>query len=667
MLTVTNRKRTPPKQERKSFKSWLKGYMSALDDGRMPEDGLAVANDVVLSQNGTVKPAMGSALYGTQPPGTVQGQVYPFTRNNSGTIENYVCALIKVGGVVDLYYQKDGGAWVKASGKTFNANAVGRFSQIKSVVLVASKTDNLCWFNTDTQSMVVQTALTDPVTPTAVPVTGITGTNFTYRYRYSAVNVGESAGSTAGTCQTSLARDQWDGTTQWVTLTLTRVTNAVGYNIYVGTNAGEEAFLTYVADPGSGTTFTFRDDAAIATDITRVAPDVNTSALPVLSYVKVLNDRVYGWGDAADKWKIWYGGTTNENKLKFSSWFGGGWTRVANGTPYIPNGIVMYRTGKGDPAITIFCRSASGGGKRYIMAENTLTEGDTVITIMGVQEDNSAYGTDSPDGLVMAEDDVFYPSKDSFKKTGNKVNVPNILTSKGISDAIERDVEALNASAMDKCVGLYYQGVIYWSVPYGYGVTSNNQLWALDIRRGGAWMLPISVSADWIWVYEDSDGLSHFCYLTPESKILELSHAYATTRNGVSFSTAIQTGLIKFSEDGQEWAQVEKVKYVLIRPQGYITADVTGKTEDEPLAQVGSSTFTPTTSITGIGEEAIGEYYIGELRNAPIKYGSSREELEVDIDEEVQWLQCSLRSSGANVEYELSDIILYYVNVGVKD
>lgn len=641
--------------------------MSELDDGRMPEDGLSTTADVVLSQNGTIRPAPASVTYGTQPPGTVLGEVYPFTREESGVTVNYVCALIDVSSTVKVYYQKDGGAWTACGGSnSFNTTDEARFAQIKGMVLVASKGTEMCWMDTSDFTIVKQTALSTPTAPT-VAQTGMAGTAFTHYYKVTAVNVGESAASTAGSVQSTKPRDQWDGTTTYCTLTLTRVTGAVGYNVYyTSVSGGDAELITFIPDPGSGTTFAWVDNNAIVPDITRVAPAVDTSKLPKVTHVRILNDRVYAWGDTDDKWKIWYGGTLNDTKLKFSSWYGGGYTRIGNGTAYTPNSVTMYRTGKGDPAITVFCRSQAGMGKRYILAENTITEGDTVITVMGAQEDNGAWGSDSPDGIVMAEDDIFYPSKDSFKKTGNKVNVPNILSSKGITDGIQTDVRALNANYMHKCVGLYYQGVIYWAVPYGT-TTENNQIWSLDITRGGAWMLPINVAATWMWLYDDSDGETHFCYLTPDSEILEFTRSQATVRNGVPFSTAITSGLLKFSDDGQEWANVEKIKFVLIRPQGYITASVTGKTEDAPVAEVGASTFTPTTSITGIGEEAIGDYYIGEVRNAPIEYGSNREEVEIDVDEEVQWLQWSIRSSGANVDYELSDAIIYFVNVGVKD
>lgn len=669
MLKTGGNKKKQPEQKRESVKSWLKGYLSQLDDGRMPEDGLATATDVVLSQNGTVKPAPSSISYGTQPPGTILGAVFPFTRNNSGTIENYVCALINVAGVISLYYQKDGGAWTLASGKTFAAGSEGRFAQIKGMVMVAPKEDNLCWLDTSTMTMTVTSALSTPSVPTSSVAAGLVGTNFTRYYRYTAVGVGESARSTSLAVQTLVQRDIWIPATQYVDITLTRVTGASGYNIYTSTISGEEVFLDFVSDPGSGTLI-YRDDGTTATDVTRVAPASDTSSLPKLSYVKVLNDRIYGWGDKDDKWKVWYGGT-GQYILKFSSWYGGGFTRVANGTPYIPNGVAMFRTGKGDPAITVFCRAMAGQGKRFIMAETTVTEGDTVITVMGVQEDNGAYGTDSPDGLVMAEDDIFYPSKDSFKKTGNKVNVPNILSSKGITDGIQEDVQALNSLYMSKAVGIYYQGRIYWALPYG-GATSNNVIWTLDLMRGGAWMLPMQVSADWMWLYEDSSGVTHFCYLVSNtypatSEIYEFTYSLATTREGSAFSTYIGSGLIKFSEDGQEWANVEKIKFILIRPQGNITFNVTGKTEDAPVTSVGTQSFTPANSLTGIGEDAISMYYIGEARNAPTAYGSSREEVEVDVDEEVQWLQWQLSSSGTGVDYELSDAILYYSPTGVKD
>lgn len=663
MLSTKKSAVKQPTIQRKSEKSWLKGYMSQLDDGRIPEDGLATASDVVLSQNGTVRPAYSSVAYGTQPPGTVLGEVFPFTRNNAGTIENYVCALINVAGTVSLYYQKDGGAWSSASGKTFSTSASGRFAQIKAVVLVASGTDNMCWLDTSTMTMTVQTALSTPTAPT-LAATGLAGTNFTYRYRYSAVNVGESQASVATTVQTSVQRDVWAPTTQFIDMTGTRVTGALGYNVYFGTTAGEEVYLGYVADPGSGTTFTYRDDGTVAPDVTRVAPATDTSLLPKVSYVDILSDRIFAWGDTDDKWKIWYGGT-GKDILKFSAFYGGGWTRVGNGTKFIPNNVSIFRTGKGDPAITVLCGGPGGTGKRFLMTENTVTEGDTVITYFAIQEDNGASGTTSPDGVVLAEDDIFFPSKDAFKKVGTKVNVQNILSTKGITDLIQTDVEALNSTAMNKAVGLYWQGRIYWAVPYG-GSATNNQIWTLDITRGGAWMLPMAVSADWLWVYEDNSGISHFCYRSGSS-IYEFTYSLATTRAGVPFSTSISSGLIKFSEDGMEWAQVLKVTFVLIRPQGFITANISAKTEDAPVASVGTEQFAPETSITGLGEEALGMYYLGEARNAPVAYGSQREELEVEVDEEVEWLQWSLNSSGSGVDYELSDVIVSYIPTGIKN
>ena len=665
MLSASRRKRAQPKQQRKSVKSWLKGYMSELDDGRMPEDGLAIASDVVLSQNGTVKPAFSSIEYGTQPTGTIQGEVFPFTRLNSGEIENYVCFLMNVSGTVNLYYQKDGGTITKALTKNFNVAASGRFAQIQGYVVVASTTDPICWLNTSTFAMVVTTALGTPTTPTASVAAALVGTNHSYYYRYAAADVGESIQSASVKATTLIMRGTWTAATQYIDLTLTRLTNARSYNIYVGIEDGSEYYIGSIADPGTGTTFVYRDDGTVPADTTRPSPDADTSALPKLSHVRVLDGRIYGWGDYDNKWRVWYGGSYAPNYLKFSVYYGGGYTPIADGTPYVPNNVSFYRTGKGDPIITVFCRGTSGQGKRYTMQETSTTVGDTIITVMGAREDNGAYGTNSPDGVVLVDDDIIYPSDGAFKKTGTRVNLQNLLSTRGITDNIQGDVEALNALYMHKCVGLYFQGRVYWAVPYG-SATSNNQIWTLDVTRGGAWMLPMDVSADWLWLYEDSDGKTHFCYLSG-NKIMEFTYSRATSRDGVAFPTSVGSGLLKFSEDGQEWADVEKVKFILIRPQGAITGKVSGKTEDAPIANVGSESFVSNSSVSGLGEDALGMYYLGEARLAPSSYGAQREELEIEIGEEMQWLQWQLNSTGLGVQYELSDFIIYYTLTGVKD
>lgn len=220
---------------------------------------------------------------------------------------------------------------------------------------------------------------------------------------------------------------------------------------------------------------------------------------------------------------------------------------------------------------------------------------------------------------------------------------------------------------MDKCVGVYDEGRIYWAVPYG-SATANSQIWSLDITRGGAWMLPIDVAADWMWLYQDNlTGQKHFCYLTSSNQILEFTYSTATSCNVVGFNTSIGSGIVKFSDDGQEWADVEKVVYVLIRPQGNLRGSIVGKTEDAPIASVGEQAYIPTTSITGWGEFTWGGASWGELLSAPVEFGSQLEELVIEVDEELQWLKYNFASTGAGADYELSDIIIYFTPIGIKD
>lgn len=660
MIKPSGGKKTPPKIERKSVRSWLKGYLSQLDDGRMPEDGLATAVNAVLSQNGTVRPAPSSILYGTQPTGTILGQVFPFTRQNSGITENLECCLMNVAGTTSFYWRKDGGTWTIATGFTYSNSGSGRFDQIKGVVLVTNGVDSVTYLDTTTMLIKTFAVPAAPSAPTPT-VTGMAGTTFTYYYRVSALIEFESAASTAAVAQTSVGRDYWNpGTPQNIKITWAAVPSATHYNIYFGVTAGSEELLGTV----DANTLSYTDDGSRIADATTIAPAFASAAGPKTSYVKVLDDQVFMWGDADDKWKVWYGGK-GLDALRFTAYFGGGWTRVANGTKYIPNNVSMYRTGKGDAVVTCYCAGPSTTGKTYTLSKNEQWVGDQYLVGIGFIESNGSYGTSSPDGVVMADDDIIYPSKGSFKKTGTKVNVQNILSTKGISDGIQGDVEALNANAMNKCVGLYYQGRCYWSVPYG-AATTNNQIWTLDITRGGAWMLPMDIAADWMWLYQSSDGEIHFCYLSG-NQIYEFTYSKYTQRNGVAFSTSVGSGLIKFSEDGEEWAKIISVTFILIRPQGNITANITAKTEDAAVAPLGSQTFNPDTSITGWGESAWGEYSWGEVRTIPEAFGNQRERLTIEIGEEVNWLNWTLNSSGTGTDYELSDVILSYVSTGPKD
>jgi hypothetical protein len=184
--------------------------------------------------------------------------------------------------------------------------------------------------------------------------------------------------------------------------------------------------------------------------------------------------------------------------------------------------------------------------------------------------------------------------------------------------------------------------------------------------RKGAWMLPWNISADWLWLYNDNSGVTHFCALV-NNTIVEFTDSVSCQDNGVAFPTSMTTGLLKASEDGQDWMYVHRVIFVLDQPQGQINVSVNGKTEDAPIAAVGGEAFVADNGIAGWSEAGWSELAWSEVANIPATYGVERTEVPVDIDAELNWLSCTLSTSTPNASYELTDIIVEYLPTGTKE
>lgn len=652
-----------PKIERQSLKSWIKGVYTAYDDGRTPEDGLRGSGNMILDMNGTLRPRPSLVRYGEQPVGTVLGEIFEFVKQVGSGGENWEICMQNVSGTARPYVRKDGGSWSATTGKTYSTTAPAHFVQVDNKVVIMNGSDNLSYFDVTTagttNTITPFTALTTPGTPTATK-TGLSGTNYTYYYRVSANStVGETAASVADTETVGKIREQWILNTDFITVTWSAVTNAVSYNVYMGTTSGQE-FL--IASGINGLQFV--DDGTAATDVTRQAPITDSTAGPKTTRGSVINGRLFMVGDSDNPRYVWFGGT-GTSIMDFSPFNGGGNVEIGRGTKEFPVKVMPFRDGKGTAQITVLCRGTNGKGKRYIMSPDSLTVGDTTIDFFAVTEDNGQDGTDSPDGVILYNDSLWYPSRDGFKTTGTKPQLQNILSTNRVSNTIQTDIKNLNNEAMDNCVGLGFEGRLYWALPVGS--SSNNEIWVLDLDRNGAWMKPWNISADWLWLYNDNDGMTHFCALV-DNVIYEFTYSAATNDDGDAFSTSANSGILKFSEDGQEWGKIIDVTFVFLRPQGQITVNVSGKTEDASLATVGTTTYDPGTSISGWGEGGW-ESYEGwaDSETVPTSFGDARAALRIEVDETVNWWKWDISSSSLGVDFQLSDVIARFVRVGVVD
>jgi hypothetical protein len=391
--------------------------------------------------------------------------------------------------------------------------------------------DALSYYDITLGTVTPFTALSTPAAPTVVNngSTDIT-TSDTYHiyYRVSAnSSVGESIASNATACHSTIDRDLWDATKHSLKVSWSAVSSAVSYNVYMGTVSGDE-FL--IASGING--LEFIDDGSFAQDPTRRYPTTNSTAGPRVSRGANINGRAWLIGDADNPYYVWWGGDY-EYELDFTPANGGGFVPVGSGSKDLPINIKGFRDGRGNPQITVLCQGTNGKGKRFILSSDTVTYGSTVIAFYDVIEDNGQDGTDSPDGIILYNDSLWYPSRDGFKTTGTKPQLQNVLSTNRVSNTISNeDINLLTSSAMSKCVGLGFEGRLYWAVPVSS--VSNSEIWVLDLDRKGAWMKPWSIACDWMWLYNDNTGNTHHLVLS-NNEIFALSYSQMTVDNGVAF------------------------------------------------------------------------------------------------------------------------------------
>lgn len=671
MITANRRRRTSkiPIEQRDIIDTWKDGYIDSKTADRIGKSGLRSTVNQQLKQDGTLSPRPSLVPYGESAPGTILGEIVEFTKRTAGTSENYELSLQNVSGTVNAYYRKDGGTWTAAPGKTYNTTARAHLCPIRDIdenyddedkILVLNGEDHLSYLDVNTLTVVPFVALSTPPAPSLAVGGGITGTNFSHRYRVTAGNRGETAASAATVATTSKARSEWSGATEIITVTITRVSSAERYHIYYGTEAGQESYLFSVDDPGSGTTFTWVDSGVIDVNTYRPAPVGDTTAGPIGTRASFINGQVFITGDKDNPKYVRYGGT-GSSILDFSPYGGGGYEPVG-GNKEVPVRVAAFRNNSGTPSITVLCEGTNGFGKRYIFSPQTI--GNTAY--FAVSEENGNDGTEAPDSVILAKDQLWYLSSDGPKTTLTKAQIQTILTTEGVGDNIENFVKRLNTASLEYSCGLTYQNKLYWAV--AAGSDRNNQIITLDLSnlRRGAWMLPWNVAADWMWLYNDNAGETHFCVLV-DNEVFEFTENVATQDNGTAFPTSTSFGIQKFSKDGKDWGDMSRVTFVFNELDGSITVGVSGKTEDDPLAILGSETFVSATPVAGWGEAEWGAMSWGETETVPSIDSQERQEITIDIGEELNWWEPSISTTTANVRYELLEIIPEYVNVGVKE
>jgi len=588
---------------------WKKGYISTIDNSRRDTESFSDLTNMEIVQDYVVRPRPPLVKYGVQPDKPVIGRTnirYNDTRS--------IIWMMDDAGTGKLYKQTDGGAFTSIGG-TYDSSAWSMGVQAKAKLYMYNGVNNLSYIKLSDNSVNTYTSLATPVISSVVK-SGMAGSACTHYNRVTANNeVGESIASGVGSVTSGKIRQSWIENTDYTTITWTAVPGATSYTIYYGDKATDTFELYTVAE---NATISFIDYGTLAENTFKLAPEGNSTegAIFTWMYADAKNSQIFG--------------VTKENKLfysapgtgDFSPYNGGGWVGIDEDGDTKLNYVDGFRNGKGDPVITVSARGAAGKGKLFHVSFETLTVGDQVIVYPNVYEANGQSGTYAPRATLKERDSLYYFTGQDVRSTGTSQNIVNILTTDTISQVIEPDLEKINLAHLHKSCGVSYRDRLYFALPVGSD--ENNEIWYLDLSRKNAWILRWPIPAKDLWLYEDSNGNTHFCALV-NNKVLEFTRKGAQTHqdDGVGWRSNVGFSSLTWDEDGLSLGSIRNQYFKLLFPKGTINANATGLTRKGVTTSVGSDSYTVTTTPTAYDEWVYDMFEYDEDPGVVETYGKS--------------------------------------------
>ncbi len=660
---------------------WVDGVVTALDEGRLGVEALTEANNMILDEDGTLRPRPSLRLFGPQPTGTVLGKPGKFTIVNGTTRTRYLIIVQVVSGTAAAYIAKpEDTIWTMCSGETFNTSVPCTFVQGANKVLILNGTDDLTYLDLATvpssPTLTRLVPLSNPTTAPTLSETGLTGSVYTvwYAYTYNST-VGETAGSTSAQQLVSIDRSGWNPSTESVSVTIpTPPTGVESWNLYCATtsNGASTPTLLLIAAGISPTQTSYIDNGSSPQLLNRSMPLINSTSGPLATRGVFINGRFFLYLDNNNPYNIAIGGDYGF-ELDFSPANGGDSLPVGYGTGELPTVVWNFRSGPGDPEIK--CLTSGTPGKRYTIAQSSVTYNGTQVEIWGAQEDYGLNGTEAAGSLISYEDSVYYLGWDSFYTTGTEPELQNLLHTKSVSQTLSllSDFASINQSELNLVDGTAWQQRLYWCLPIASN--TNNQIWTLDLKRGGAWMKPWSLNCQGIMVIQDNLAQQHQLFLVNNS-IYESTYELLTNDEGVIFPTGAGTGVIAFSADQRTWAQVMKIVITLLRAQGTINFTVLGWTMDSSrtglLETIGQYSFENLPSILGYGwnqgpynQQPM--YPWNNFYSIPLDTVPLTADAVIPINQQIRYFLVQMNTDTKGCDFNVSNIIPLFVTVGVKN
>lgn len=622
--------------------TFRRGVISLIDQSKLPKDALKEASNIMLREDGAPGPRWGTNWYGNAAPNGAAIDGSFMYETSAGAVH-----LIMVAGGNVYRSVDDGTTWTLCTGATLTAGKKCFGEQAAGFYYIINGTDNMVRYDGST-TLQVYTALALPVgnTPTK---TGLAGTGaYTYYYRVSAVNnVGFTAASVATSILVDRQRDRFD-TSNYITFTWGAVAGATRYDIYMGIVSGQEVYI----DSVSSNSTTYIDNGSAFENDNIVAPTSNTTTGPLIADIAFVGSRLWGTRDPNNLYRAWWSGSGPFIGY-FSVAYDGGYIDLQSGSQFHPVAVRDYRDGKGTPLATVWCKSKDGRGCIWQISLDSLTVGNTTVTVPNAYKLPGSRGTNAPGSIVNVLNDFYYYNSQAFYNLGSRAQMLNLLSTDEASVNIRPDVQNISIASSDGITGIYYRSKLFVSVPYG--TTTNSATIVLDTEINGKPWLPqaFTVGFERFFQYTDSLGSQHLLAWKPgDNRLTEISQSIAGDYSQ-PFATSLTTGLIYVSKNRFDFLWCEEAEVEFTQPKGAISIELIGIERNAGFKSLKSASIQPRTTNVGWGTFAWSTKPWSDTSVVPQTYSESSIKRYFNVQKEINAYQYHITTNSIDADYVL--------------
>lgn len=612
------------------------GVNKLVEEARLKPNEAVESINLMQVQDGLWSPRWGSDTYGAELAANPDGAGEYIT--SSGTRE-----LIAIANG-HAYKSIDGGAWTLLSGATFTAGTRTSLLQIAGSLYIFNGVDSMALY--DGSALQTFTQISAPTNLAGTRGAGLASGTYTQYYQVTALNgVGETVGSSEFSITTNKQRDIWSATTSdYINLTWDSVVGATRYQIYYATETGFESLLS------DSQTTTYRDDNTAQPNEFVEVPDDNTTGAPKFKSAWVSGGRLWATYDLTSKYRVHFTGTGSFGFGKFSDFYGGGWIDLEPGGREEPRAGTHYQSGQGTGTSTVFTSTPEGRGGVWQISISSLTVGSDTFAVPSALKIVGSVGTDSPYGVVLVENDVFFPNKRGVFSLGVEKNYYGILRTNELSNRQRPYWRGLSGNMINKIASYYFDSKVLFSVSTD-GLTNNRTI-VYDRERLN-WYVDWTIGFKQFFEYTDSNGNTHLLAI-PETgtKLIELSEDFVGDQ-AVGFRTSYISARIPVRKDWSKFAKIKKAYVKLGRPRGSITFTVLGTDKRRGYATLASKTITSLFSLTGMGWDLMGSVMMGDTAGTPTSFAQTTDIRFMKVNKRVRDIQFQISSDSAETDYTL--------------